>query len=102
MWLSGGVDGLDAVVAGDDGRRCQPDEKTMLDHARNGMKSIGERSCIRNAAKRCIKNEMAAIGNERLAPRHPQCDRALKAKRGGGLAHGNFRGPQAEAVDLDR
>ena len=56
----------DAVGAGDDRHGRQPEEQPVLDDARNGVKSIRQRSCIRNAAKRCIEDQMPAVCNKRL------------------------------------
>ena len=58
------------------------------------MESIRKRSCIRNAAKRCIEDKMAAVCNKRLAPRHPQCNRAGKAETFGRCRDRDFGGAQ--------
>jgi hypothetical protein len=44
---------------------------------------------------------MAAVCNKRLAPRHPQCDGTGKAEPSGCRGDRDFRGTQAERVDLD-
>src|SRR6476469_8250633 len=66
------------------------------------MESIRKRSCIRNAAKRCIEDKMAAVCNKSLAPRHPQYNRTGKAELFSRRADRDFGCAQAELVDFDR
>src|SRR5262245_20328426 len=100
--LTGSVAGLDTIGARDDDHGRQPQKQTMLDDAGNGVESFGKRSCIRNAAKRCIEDQMSTVCNKRFAIRHPQCQRAFKAKPGGGARYRQFSRFQPESVDLDR
>ena len=74
----------------------------MLDDAGDGVQSLGKRSCIRNAAKRCIEDQMSAVCNKRFAVRHPQCQGAVQAEFRGGAANRNLGRLQPEPVDFDR
>ena len=94
--------GFDAVRAGEDRSGRHAEKEAMLHHPRNSVERARERSWIGNAAKRCIDDEMTAVGDEGRALAHPQRQRAGKAERGRRAADRELGRPEAEAVDLDR
>ena len=96
------MNGSDTVGAGNDGNGGQAEKETMLDDARNGVKGIRKRSCIGNAAKRCIDNEMSTVGYEGLAAGLAQHQRTGKAELFRCLCDGDFGGSETKRIDLDR
>ena len=71
---------------------AMPEKQTMLDNAGNGVESIRQRSWIRNAAKRCIEDQMPAVCNKRL--RRPSSSMSA-ARKGRGAARLADRQPVA-------
>src|SRR5262245_46855319 len=63
------------VRPGDDGRVGDADEEAALHHARDQLQSLVQRLRLGDAAERAVEDEVAAVGDERLAVRpHAQRD----------------------------
>ena len=79
----------------DQGKICQAEEKPMLHYAGDAGKPFGQRFWVGNAAKRCVEDAVAAVGNEGRAAPGPERDRGLQAKLARALFDSPGRSPSA-------
>src|SRR5690606_30402799 len=94
------IEGPHAVRARNDCEIRKANEESVFDNARDFLESVRKGSWLGNAAKRCVDNEMSAIGDERAVSRHPGLQRARQAEPSRRPLDGEPGRSEAEGIDL--
>src|SRR5690606_36665747 len=88
--------------AGDDGKTRHVDEETVVEDTGYEIKAASQRICIRNKAKRCIENIVAAIRHVRTVAGLALHQITGKTKLRSHPFDGDARDRETEGIDLDR